>query len=73
LLFTGTAVGIAPIVRVDHRAIRDGVIGPITRGIQQLYTDAAHGRLPHYMEWLTAVYASQPQTAADFALAGTAN
>jgi branched-chain amino acid aminotransferase len=54
--FTGTAVGIAPIVRINHRPIRDGAIGPVSRGIQQLYTDAVHGRLRDYREWLTPVY-----------------
>ena len=30
LFFTGTAVGMAPIVRVDHRPVRDGMIGAVT-------------------------------------------
>ena len=33
LFFTGTAVGVAPIVRVDHRPVRDGTIGPVTHAI----------------------------------------
>ena len=31
LFLTGTAVGIAPVVRVDHRPVKDGAIGAITR------------------------------------------
>ena len=54
--FTGTAVGITPIVRVDHRALRNGEVGPITRQIQRLYFDAVHGELPAYRDWLTPVY-----------------
>ena len=45
LFFTGTAVGIAPVVRVDHRPVKDGTIGAITREVQQLYFDATHGHL----------------------------
>lgn len=56
LFFTGTAVGIAPIVRVNHRLVKDGEIGAITRAITQLYVDASRGRLQAYQDWLTPVY-----------------
>jgi branched-chain amino acid aminotransferase len=56
LFFTGTAVGIAPIVRVDHRAVKDGEIGGATRAIQQMYFDATRGHLQAYWNWLTPVY-----------------
>lgn len=56
LFFTGTAIGIAPVVRVDHRPVRDGAIGSVTRGIQQLYFDATRGHLRTYDNWLTPVY-----------------
>lgn len=59
LFFTGTAVGIAPVVRVDHRPVNDGTIGAITRGVQQLYSDAAHGRMQTYLKWLLPVYRSR--------------
>ena len=59
LFFTGTAVGIAPVVRVDHRPVRDGAIGSVTREIQQLYFDATRGHLRTYYNWLTPVYQSQ--------------
>ena len=45
LFFTGTAVGIVPVVRVDHRPVKDGVIGAVTRQIRQLYFDATRGHL----------------------------
>ena len=45
LFFTGTAVGVAPIVRVDHRPVKDGTIGAVTQGLQQLYFDATRGHL----------------------------
>ncbi len=56
LFFTGTAVGVAPIVRVDHRGVGDGEIGATTRKVQQLYFDATHGHLKDYRKWLTPVY-----------------
>jgi branched-chain amino acid aminotransferase len=59
LFFTGTAVGIAPVVRVDHRPVKDGAIGAITRGVQQLYFDAARGHMQTYLKWLLPVYRSR--------------
>ena len=59
LFFTGTAVGLAPIVRVDHRPVGDGTIGAITRGVRQLYFDATRGHLRTYWNWLTPVYQSR--------------
>ena len=59
LFFTGTAVGVAPIVRVDHRPVRDGVIGAVTRGVRQSYFDATRGHLRTYRNWLTPVYRSR--------------
>jgi branched-chain amino acid aminotransferase len=57
LFLTGTAVGLAPVVCVDHRPVSAGAIGPVTRGLRQLYFDATHGHLPVYREWLLPVYA----------------
>jgi branched-chain amino acid aminotransferase len=59
LFFTGTAVGIAPIVRVDHRAVKDGEIGAVTREMQRLYFEATRGHLQAYWNWLTPVYQSR--------------
>jgi branched-chain amino acid aminotransferase len=56
LFLTGTAVGVAPVVRVDHRPIRDGQIGALTRRLRQIYVDATRGRLAAYRKWLAPVY-----------------
>jgi branched-chain amino acid aminotransferase len=56
LFFTGTAVEIAPITRVDHRPVGNGQIGPITLALRQLYADATHGRLEPYRHWVAPVY-----------------
>ena len=55
LFLTGTAVGIAPVVRVDHRPVRDAAVGPLTATIRQLYFDAALGRLRAYRHWVVPV------------------
>jgi branched-chain amino acid aminotransferase len=59
LFFTGTAVGVAPIVRVDHRPVKNGAIGGVTQAIQRLYLDATRGHLQAYRNWLTPVYQSR--------------
>ena len=56
LFFTGTAVGIAPVVRVDHRPVKDGEVGAVTRRLRRLYSDAVRGHLPAYRKWLVPVY-----------------
>lgn len=61
VFFTGTAVGIAPIVRINHHPVKDGLIGAVTRGMMQLYTDAVYGRLRETLNWLTPVYQTQSQ------------
>ena len=58
LFLTGTAVGVAPVVRVDHRPVANGAIGDVTRGLRQLCFDATHGNSPAYRKWLLPVYAS---------------
>ena len=56
LFLTGTAVGIAPVVRVDHRAVAGGVVGSVTRRLREFYFDATHGKMPAYRRWLLPVY-----------------
>lgn len=56
LFLTGTAVGLAPIVRVDHRNVKNAEIGPIVRQLQKTYFDATRGRINGYRKWLLPVY-----------------
>jgi branched-chain amino acid aminotransferase len=65
MFFTGTAVGLAPVVRVDHRPVGTGTIGAVTRGLQQLYFDATRGHLSAYRNWLAPVYQSQLKNGQD--------
>ena len=59
LFFTGTAVGVMPITRVDHRPVKSGLIGAVTQQIRQLYFDATRGHLERYRMWLKPVYESR--------------
>ena len=62
LFFTGTAVEVAPVVRVDHRPVGAAEPGPITCELRRLYRDATRGRLPTYADWLLPAY--YPEAAA---------
>jgi len=58
LFFAGTAVEIAPIVRVDHRPVGTVEVGKITGELRRLYLEAVHGRLAAYRKWLSPAYHS---------------
>jgi branched-chain amino acid aminotransferase len=66
MFFTGTAVELAPIIRVDHRPVGNGRIGPVTMTLRQLYIEATRGRLPGYRHWLEPVYrVARPERVGD--------
>jgi branched-chain amino acid aminotransferase len=54
--FTGTAVGVAPIIEVDHRPIADGAIGKVSAALIQLYSDVTLGKLSQYARWATPAF-----------------
>jgi branched-chain amino acid aminotransferase len=56
IFFTGTMVELAPVIRVDHRPVGAGEIGPLTAQLRHLYTQASHGRLEAWRHWLMPVY-----------------
>jgi branched-chain amino acid aminotransferase len=56
LFFTGTAVEIGPIVRVDQRIVGTGLVGEVTARLRGLYMDATRGRVPQYKKWLVPAY-----------------
>jgi branched-chain amino acid aminotransferase len=56
IFLCGTGVQVAPVTKVDGRAIGDGKMGEITRSIQDLYLAAVHGEVVEFREWLTPVY-----------------
>src|SRR5579863_581701 len=62
IFLCGTGAQIAPVVKVDHRTVGDGNIGPISSALQKLYFEVVRGRKPEYrVQWCTPVYASVPQ------------
>jgi branched-chain amino acid aminotransferase len=52
----GTAAQIAPVTRVDGRAIASGRPGPLTLQFQELYESVVRGRVPEYRGWVEPVY-----------------
>ena len=51
----GTGVQVSPVIELDHRAVGDGSIGPVSRAISTRYFAAVRGNLPEYSHWLTPV------------------
>lgn len=60
LFMTGTAAQVTAITSVDHRAVADGKMGPITTQLRKLYDDAVRGRLDKYRAWNQPVYVTEP-------------
>lgn len=52
----GTGVQLAAIVKVDHRPIGAGKMGPITQVLRKLYFDVVRGRVAKYADWCAPVY-----------------
>jgi branched-chain amino acid aminotransferase len=52
----GTAVGVVPVVEVDHRPIGGGRIGPIGKQMREDYLTAVRGTEPRHHSWCTPVY-----------------
>lgn len=64
ILLCGTGAQIAPVIKVDHRSIGEGTIGPISKALQQLYFDVVRGHIPDYRaQWCTPVYTASSQVA----------
>ena len=52
---TGTAAHLSPVVKVDHRPVGDGAVGPITKKLGQLYFDVVRGKVKKYRDWCVPV------------------
>lgn len=63
VFFTGTAVELAPVTRIDHRPVGDGAIGPITRTLRQIYREATRGAMAAHRDWLYPVAIATPEPA----------
>jgi len=51
--FTGTAVEITPITKLDQSRINDGKRGPITKILQDSFINIVSGQNLKYLNWLT--------------------
>jgi branched-chain amino acid aminotransferase len=51
VFLTGTAAELVPVREVDDHMIGEGRPGPITRAIQEPFTNALHGRNERYGHW----------------------
>ncbi len=57
----GTGYQVAAVTRVDYRNIGNGLMGPVTSRLRDLYFDIVRGRKPKYASWLVPVHhAVQP-------------
>ena len=54
--FSGTAVEITPITKVDNLIIGSGTIGPISERLQSKYSEIVCGKDTTYSDWLTYIY-----------------
>jgi len=52
---TGTAAEITPVREVDNRPIGDGIVGPVTKKLQERFFDVVKGTDTTHTEWLTPV------------------
>ena len=53
--FTGTAVEVTPISKVDETTIGDSMIGPITKKLQKIFTDTVTNKNKKYAHWLDPI------------------
>jgi branched-chain amino acid aminotransferase len=55
LFLTGTAAQVTLVIKVDHRPVGAGVMGPIGARLRELFLQAVRGNLPSYTDWNIAV------------------
>jgi branched-chain amino acid aminotransferase len=59
IFFSGTAVGVSPVVEVDRRAVASGAPGKIASALADLYRDITLGLVAKYRPWLTPCHSSK--------------
>ncbi|MGD0524017.1 MAG: branched-chain amino acid transaminase [Polyangiaceae bacterium] len=55
VFFTGTAAEVTPVREIDNRTVGDGIVGPLTKRIQQRFFEVVRGSDTSHPEWLTKV------------------
>jgi branched-chain amino acid aminotransferase len=53
---TGTAAQVTAITQVDYRQVGEGVMGPITSKLRDLYSDVVRGKMKKYRHWNVPIY-----------------
>ena len=64
VFLTGTAAHLSPVTEVDRRTVGSGVVGPVTKKLQDLFFDVIRGKNPKYGHWVRGVRPADEQTAA---------
>lgn len=55
IFLCGTGAQISPVTEIDRRKVGDGVVGPVTRRLQDAYFAAVRGENPKYASWVRPV------------------
>jgi len=58
---TGTAAQITAVTQVDHRPVGEGVMGPVTTRLREVFNDVVRGRISKYKHWNIPVYAEKKE------------
>ena len=56
----GTGWEVTPVIEVDGFPVGEGVVGPVTLKLMELYEDVVRGRDARYSLWRTPVYERSP-------------
>jgi branched-chain amino acid aminotransferase len=56
VFFAGTAFEIAPVIEVDRHPVGNGELGPVTRRLQEIYSEVTRGRTARGTHWRFPVY-----------------
>jgi len=64
IFLCGTAVGLVPVIEIDHRPIAGGAPGPIGTRLRSLYLSVARGKEERYRHWCTSVFPAKAASGA---------
>jgi branched-chain amino acid aminotransferase len=56
VFFTGTAAEVTPVVKIDHRIIGNGKIGPVSQELKARFEKIVKAEDAKHKDWLTPVY-----------------
>ena len=56
VFLSGTAAQISAVTKIDHIEVGDGVMGPITSNLRNIFFDVVRGQTDSHKDWLTPVF-----------------